>query len=316
MKNVKTWGLNILKGMAIGIACIVPGVSGGTLAVILNVYDKIIESISNLRKHFIKSLSYLWPIILGIILGLVAMVYPLKKALEYFPFPTIMLFVGFILGSFPSLFDNVKKELKPIGIVPFIISIAVPIVLCFISSGRDVNLSNTMEVYMYFVIILVGIVASCALSVPGISGSMLLMILGFFNPILNLLTDLLNFNNVLFNLLILGLFGIGVIIGFFLISKLMNFLLKKYKYMTYMAINGLVVGSIFAIFYSTKDTLFQSNFNLLTHISLGVILFIVGVLISLWIYFYSKKKMKNTTPPTNEDIKEENIEVDEQSETR
>ena len=84
------------------------------------------------------------------------MVYPLKKALEYFPFPTIMLFVGFILGSFPSLFDNVKKELKPIGIVPFIISIAVPIVLCFISSGRDVNLSNTMEVYMYFVIILVG----------------------------------------------------------------------------------------------------------------------------------------------------------------
>ena len=86
--------------------------------------------------------------------------------------------------------------------------------------------------------------------------------------------------------------------------------------MTYMAINGLVVGSIFAIFYSTKDTLFQSNFNLLTHISLGVISFIVGVLISLWIYFYSKKKMKNTTPPTNEDIKEENIEVDEQSETR
>lgn len=289
---MKSWLINILKGAAIGIACIVPGVSGGTLAVILNVYDKILESVSNLRKEFKKSISFLWPIILGIVLGLAAMVYPLKKAIEYFPLPTVMLFVGFIVGSMPSLFEKVNKKHKPTGLVSLVLATLIPIGLCFISAGKDVNLSSSMEWYMYLLIILIGILASCALTIPGISGSMLLLILGFFNPILETITNLIKFNDlplVGHSLLVLLLFGIGIIIGFILISKIMTYLLKKFNYLTFMAIIGFIIGSLFAIFYAIKDDMFPGNSNHIVHIIIGIILLIVGGALSLCLYLYSKK---------------------------
>lgn len=108
--------ITILKSSLIGVACIVPGVSGGTLAVILGLYDKILFSISNLRKDFKNSIKFLWPIVLGIAIGLGATIYPIKLAFQHFPLPTIVFFVGLILGSLPSLCKNIRRKPNVSGI--------------------------------------------------------------------------------------------------------------------------------------------------------------------------------------------------------
>ena len=98
----KNFFLNVLRGAVIGISMIIPGVSGGTLAVLMNVYDKLINAISDLRRDFKNSFTFLLPIALGAVLGIVAMYYPLKFALTYAPFPTVLLFIGLMAGSLPK----------------------------------------------------------------------------------------------------------------------------------------------------------------------------------------------------------------------
>ena len=101
---------NFLKGMGIGAACIVPGVSGGTLAVMFNIFDKMIEAINGLFKHFKKSFLFLLPIILGIVFAIAALIIPINYAFDYIPFPIISMFAGFIIGSLPSLFKKIKGK--------------------------------------------------------------------------------------------------------------------------------------------------------------------------------------------------------------
>lgn len=100
--------INVAKGAAIGIAMIIPGVSGGTLAVMLKIYDKIIASISGLRKHFKESVLFLLPIVIGAVLAFAAAYFPLTLALEHYPFPTMLLFAGLMAGSLPKLFKDCK----------------------------------------------------------------------------------------------------------------------------------------------------------------------------------------------------------------
>lgn len=282
--------INILKGAVVGIACIVPGVSGGTLAVILGIYDKILYAISSLKKEFKKSISFLWPIVLGALIGLGAMIWPLTKAIEYFPLPTVLLFIGLIIGGLPGLFDKIKRVPNVQGSIAMVLAVCIPIGLCFISNGKDVSLGTDMEWWMYFVVVLIGIVASCALTIPGISGSMLLLILGFWTPILNCVMNIFSGSGieVFHNISVILLFGIGIVIGFFLISKLMTYLFRKFNYVTYMSIIGFIIGSLFAIIYAIKDDMFP-NGNMAAHIVVGVILCLVGFAISFLLICYSKK---------------------------
>ena len=163
-------------GAVIGVAMIIPGVSGGTLAVLLNVYDKLISAISDLRKDFKNSVAFLFPILLGAALAVAAMYFPLKYALKYAPFPTVMLFAGLMVGSCPKLIkDGVKNGFKPFNVASILIPLAVVIGICFIPELGKADLSTEMPVYGYFLLIIIGAVASCALVVPGVSGSMLLL---------------------------------------------------------------------------------------------------------------------------------------------
>lgn len=290
--KLKNSVMSILKGAAIGIACIVPGVSGGTLAVILGIYDDILRAVSNIRKEFKKSFYFLLPIILGIVIGLAAMVVPLQLAFKHFPLPTVTLFVGFIIGGLPSLLHKVDRKPTLGGSLTFVISLGVAVGLCFIGAGRDVVLGQNMEWWLYLALVGIGVLGSAALTVPGISGSMLLLILGFYEPILGVAKDLLSFTNIGISILILFLFALGVLIGFFLISKLMTFLLKKVPYITYMGIIGFILGSIFSIFYSIKDNVIPSGANTGLTIALTVIAALLGLGLSGYLSYYSIKKRK------------------------
>ena len=286
-------------GAVIGAAMIIPGVSGGTIAVLCNIYDKLINAISDLRRDFKNSFMFLLPIALGAICAVAAIFYPLKLLFEVAPFPTVMLFLGLMLGGVPKLFkDGAKNGFKKINIISVLLPLAAVVGICFIPSLGEADLTAAMPVWGYFVLILVGAVASCALVVPGVSGSMLLMIFGYYNSILNTVTALkTDFGH---SLLVLALFALGILIGFFSIAKLMKLLMKKFPRGTFWAIFGFVIGSLPAILL-TYDGNFP-DFTLASldavHISVGVILAVAGAIASFALTAVLEAKMKKRMDKT------------------
>lgn len=248
--KVKEFFKNLLGGAAIGVAMIIPGVSGGTVAVLLNIYDKLINALGNITKNFKEKILFLIPVLLGMALAFAAMYFPLKYALKYAPFPTVMLFAGLMVGSFPKLFKDSKafgfKKCNLYSILlPFAVIIGICILKFFVYAG-EADLSASMPIWGYFAIIGVAMLGSCALVVPGVSGSMLLMILGYYTPVLGLISMLTS--NFWHAALVLVLFALGLVIGFFSIAKLMKFFLNRFPRGTRWAIIGFVSGSIPALF--------------------------------------------------------------------
>lgn len=265
------------KGGAIGLAMIIPGVSGGTLAVLLGVYDKIIDSVGNLFKKFKESFLFLLPILLGAVMAFAALYCPLKYALNYAPFPTVLLFAGLMLGSIPDLVkksnDNGFKNFDAIGLA---LACFLVVGICFIPNLGNVDLSVDMDAPKYFLLLFMGMLASCALVVPGVSGSMLMLIFGYYQPLLNTVSAMkTSFGH---SVLVLATFAAGLVIGFFTIAKLMQFLLKRSRRATYWSIVGFVIGSIPAVII----TFFHDYGNGLTEylapwqIAVGVICFVLG----------------------------------------
>ncbi|MFA6796477.1 MAG: DUF368 domain-containing protein [Bacilli bacterium] len=298
--NWKSKFIDFLKGGAIGAACLIPGVSGGTIAVLFKIYQKIIFAVNDLFKHFWKSVSVLLPIVLGILVAIIALTNPIKSAFESIPFPLICLFTGLIIGGMPELFPFIKKKITLSGGMAFALSCLLIIGLCFVPNMSNVDVSS-ITVSSFIFIFAMGILAASALVVPGISGSMMMLVFGFYYPLLMVVSDLMKFGtNFNLDLIILLIFLLGVIVGFFLISKLMGYLLKKYEYQTYMGIVGFIVGSIFALFYQFSPNailslpLFTSAMPKWGHITLAVILFLLGLFGSLAVIYYSRKKLKES----------------------
>lgn len=287
--KIKDFLINTAKGAAIGVAMIIPGVSGGTLAVLLKVYDKMIESISGLRKHFSESVKFLFPILLGAALAFIAAYFPLTLALKYAPFPTIMLFAGLMAGSCPKLFkDDSKNGFDKTDIIAIALPLIAVIAICFIPGMKEADLSPSMPWFGYILVVIIGVVASCALVVPGISGSMLLMIFGYYSPVLGLFSAI--FDTPLHALGVLALFAAGVVVGFFTIAKLMQVLLSKFPRGTGWAIFGFVTGSIPAIIITFFNDYGTSTLDAL-HISLGVVAFIVGAIATLALTYYAERRI-------------------------
>ncbi|MDE7330039.1 MAG: DUF368 domain-containing protein [Clostridia bacterium] len=294
--HVKEFFKNAGIGAVIGVAMIIPGVSGGTVAVLLKIYDKLIGAISDLRKDFKNSFFFLLPIVLGALVAVVAAYFPLKFFIERAPLPTLLLFAGLMAGSFPKMFkDTVKTGFKPaVDIIAAVIPCALLIGICFIPSMGEVNLGVDMPVYGYFLLILIGMLASCALVVPGVSGSGLLLILGYYTSILATVSALkTDFGH---SLLVLALFAVGLVVGFFSIAKLMKLLLNKFPRATGWAIIGFVIGSVPAIFLSFD---WAGAVEITpVHIGVGVVLCLAGIIASFALAAYAeartrKKEMQN-----------------------
>lgn len=284
-------------GAVIGVSMIIPGVSGGTLAVLLNVYDRLIQAISDLRRDFKNSFMFLLPIILGAVIGIAAMYYPLKLALKYIPFPTVMLFIGLMVGSIPKLLkDGISRGFTKLNTLSIVIPLAAVIGICFIPGLGEADLSPSMSAHGYFLLILIGAVASCALVIPGVSGSMLLLIFGYYEGILNTVSALkTDFGHSV--LVLLGLF-VGLLIGFFSIAKLMKFLLAKYPRGTMWAIIGFVLGSIPAIFITYNGNFPDFVYSSLppAHIAVGCVLCVLGFTGSFFLTSFIENKKKKTEP--------------------
>ena len=253
-----TFVMDMIKGIFIGVANIIPGVSGGTMAVSLGIYDKLIGAVSNLLSNWKKSLLTLLPIILGCGIGIVGFTYAIEYLLSKHTFVTCMAFVGLILGGVPVLVGTLRRRSIGFGgIAAFLALFALAAFLPMLSSGEEVLKTFSPTPGTLISLFLVGVVASATMVVPGVSGSLVMMILGYYYGIIETIKNfldalkVLDMPGVLHGVLLLTPFGIGVLLGIFLIAKLITFLFKRYAVHTYCAILGLIAASPFAIFYNT-----------------------------------------------------------------
>jgi putative membrane protein len=280
------------KGIAIGIAAIIPGVSGGTIAVMFGIYDSIIFSINRLKSHFLESFTYLLPLVLGAAIGIIVLSFPLAFLLGQFPIPTISLFAGLIIGSIPKLAQTFSSNLLIRNVPLFMSAILLAVSLGVFSVVGQLDATVIVEsgnLLPKLILLVVGFFGVFAFIVPGISGSMLLLSIGFYVPILNSLRSLIDelpfaissFVDIS-NFLLLG---IGAIIGFLIISQLMAYLLKNYRELVYITIVGFLIGSIFSIYFNHETIDFYQSVQLMDIISSGFLL-IIGILFS---YLINKK---------------------------
>lgn len=284
MKKIKDNFILFIKGFIMGIANVIPGVSGGTLAVILGVFKDFVGSISNIFKSFKKSVLFLLPIVLGMGVAVVASSKLIETCLNYYPLATILFFVGLILGGVPILFNKIKGEMKSIpNYIIFIIMFSFILLFTFVISGeKNVELVS-LTFIDYILLFIVGAVASASMVIPGISGSMVLMTVGYYNSILAIISDIFNFENFWHNVSILIPFGLGVIVGILLIAKLITFLLNKFEVKTYFAIFGFIFSSLIVIFFKNNI-----SFNIIEFI-IGLVLMVGGFLISYFIAKFNKE---------------------------
>ena len=267
-----------IKGVVLGVAFVIPGVSGGTLAVLMGIYEELIEAASNFYKsiaNFKKYFMYLLPIGLGVVFSVAVFAKLIKFGLDKAPIITILIFLGMIIGGIPALVRNVKgtkTNLKDMTLMLVGLIIVISM-LIFHKSNSNVILTN-MSIGGYFTLLLVGAIAAVTMVVPGISGSFTLMLIGYYEPVLNLVNDITSFKNLGSNLILMGTFMLGVVIGIIFISKLIEWCLKHYKRETYYAIIGFVLSSIISVIYEVS----KFPFNL-THLIIGIVLLVINTVL-------------------------------------
>lgn len=272
----------VLKGVLIGVANIIPGVSGGTLAVSMGIYDQLILSITHLFKETKKSIKTLMPYGIGAVLGIVSLSFIIEWLFLRFPFEMNLFFCGLILGSVPILYSKVKgSKLDFKYVMAFLFMFLLVIGMSLFKSSEMVKKTLTLSDFQWVKLFIVGVIASATMIIPGVSGSMILTLMGYYLPILesvnHCIKSLIQFKWVeMFTTgILLVPFGIGVLVGIFLIAKLIEILLKHAEKLVYWGILGLVVGSPIAILI-TSGVVISTTISLVS----GILCFIVGGLIA------------------------------------
>lgn len=265
----------ILKGFALGIANVIPGVSGGTIAVILGIYEKLIDILSNLKTKLKENFKYLLFLAIGLILAVGLFSNAVTFCLKNYPFATILFFIGFIIGGMPPLLNKVKSKIDIKSVICFIIAFTVVMLIAFITPDTMNKSLDIINIKTLIILFLIGVLGAASMVLPGISGSFVLMLIGYYEPIMNSISEFTKLNNLTHNILILAMFGLGVLFGIIFMAKLIKILLEKYEIPMYMGIIGFVIASAISILVSVIG----SSYGVL-QIIIGVILMFVGIIAS------------------------------------
>lgn len=245
--------IDFLKGIPIGVANVVPGFSGGTMALILNIYERLINAFSNIFKSPIKTIKDIWALALGILLGIIIAIKLLVILIINFPIPTSMFFVGLIIGSIPNIFQKTRKfKINIKDVVVFFACATIVIVVAMLKEGKAIDVTFNFKTAI--IVFFLSILASATMIIPGVSGSMILMAIGYYNFIwVDIVGSFVNALTTFDIKLILNSFlpviplGLGVVLGIVLISKIIQSLLRKCPETVYLSILGLLIASPFAI---------------------------------------------------------------------
>lgn len=271
----------ILSGVVIGVANVIPGVSGGTMMVAMGIYDKLISAITGLFKDFKKSFTFLLPIGIGMALGIVVLSKIIAMMFDTIPFQTNCLFIGLIVGSFPFIVKNVKgHSIKIQHILACVLFFGLVVGSALLGEGSTGDAALVGGIVPMIKLFAVGVIASATMIIPGVSGSMVLMLLGYYDAIISnisiFIENLISWNvpGLIEGFQIFIPFGLGVVAGIFAVAKVVEIIFKKFPLVAYWAIIGLIVASPFAIFITSKG----EGFSVVSAIT-GVLALAVGAVI-------------------------------------
>ncbi|WP_142827379.1 DUF368 domain-containing protein [Planococcus soli] len=270
---------NIYRGVLIGISDLIPGVSGGTIAFILGIYDRLLEAISGFfSRDWKKHLGFLVPLGLGVVITLLLFSRVIEYLLEQHYEATQFFFMGLIIGVIPYIMKQaeVKKNFTSRHLIILVVIGAALAVTAFIPTEDNLAPITSLTIPVFFTLFFSGWLASMAMLLPGISGSFILLLLGVYSTAINALTTL--------NIPVALAIGAGVIVGFIVSSKAIQYLLEHFTYVTYAAIIGLIIGSLFVVFpgFSTDSATLIAS----------LVTFVLGLAVTL--LFSSPKKMAIT----------------------
>lgn len=301
---------SVLYGIFMGIFEVVPGISGGTLAFILGIYELLIESISNLKKDFKNSFKILFPSLVGMGIGVYFFSFLISYLSKKFPMELNFWLTGLIVGVIPSIWKEAVKnfnfsvnlidksnsgennfvKLKFFKtffcVLSFVFMLFVMFVVNYISFTLANNDSiitdlNFLQCVRFF---FVGALAAFCLMLPGCSGSLMMLVFGIYYTVINAIHNL--------NFLVLAVVGMGILFGLLIGSKIINFCLKKYRAQTFFAILGLIIGSCASPFLTfLKSSLSFLNLKyLINHGIFSILLLALGCVFSFAFSKYGEKK--------------------------
>ncbi len=276
----------VLAGIVFGMANVIPGVSGGTMAVVFGVYERLIGVLSDPIHNIKKEWKFLCTFALGLVIGILAFGKLMHWALENYPAQAAMFFIGVILGSLPMLFKSVfqpggkgtRLSVTPAVLIALLAGFALMIPMILSGNNEEAKEAAAAGAVMVkanigqmLLMVIYGAIASSTMIIPGISGSFVMLLIGVYGPLMAAVASLVPIGaGTVSALVTLVPFGIGVVLGLVFCSKLIRYLLNKYPTITYAAIFGFVLGSIGCVFpgFDSVDLV-------------GVLALIVGVLV-LW----------------------------------
>lgn len=261
--------INFVKGLVIGIGKIIPGVSGAMIAISLGVYEEGLHSISKPTKQGIK---FLINIGIGILISIVLFSNIVIYLLDNHYLPTMLLFIGLIIGGNKEISKEANLK-KKTNVIFFIISLFILLMISKLNGNRtiifEINFSN------YIMLVISGIIDAFATVVPGISGTALLMIFGYYNVIISSIGNIFGIGNILSNIFVLSAYSIGMLMGILFFSKIISYFFQKYRQQTYSSIFGFSISTIIILFIKTFSVKASP-----TEIIFSLILLILGYLLS------------------------------------
>ena len=250
-----------IYGTVFGLSLIVPGVSGGTIAIILGFYDQLIEAVNGLTKDFWRQLKFLVPFGAGILIGIVLFASVIQFLLNYYSFIAMMFFIGLIAGVIPNIYRQVRKyseknntQKRAKDLLLMIIPIALLVSITHLNTNTAALYPAEIDLSLMLFIFVIGIIAAASILIPGLSGSFILLLAGIYplathavSSIRLLPGDITNLD-LIFNIArVLGPLGLGVIIGILFTARLIKRLLKQRSKSVFLVILGLMTGSVYAL---------------------------------------------------------------------
>jgi len=256
---------NIYRGLLMGISDLIPGVSGGTIAFILGIYDRFLESLSKFfSKEWKQQLPFLVPLGIGIGIALLGFSRVIDFLLTKYEAPTMYFFLGLIIGVIPFIAKQAKVK-TDFTFGHFIVLIIVAILLAFTAFiVPDTSVITKLTVGKAIFLFFAGWLASMAMLLPGISGSFILLLLGAYHTATNALSTL--------NIPIIIIVGSGVVLGFVVSSKAITYILHHHRVMTFAVILGLIIGSVFVIYPGLPESG--------TPLVMSVVAFVTGLIVA------------------------------------
>lgn len=231
--------LLILKGFIIGSSMSVPGVSGGTMAILLGIYDQMIHSISDFFNDIPKHFLFLVRVTFGSLLGIATLAFVIKWLLDTFPIILSFLFVGAVIGGVGPLVKKTKEtSIRISSVIYVLIGFSAVLLIGMIPHGFF-SMTHGSGISYYLMVLATGIIIAIALVLPGISTSHMLLVMGMYETLLVAITTM--------DILYIAILGTSTLLGVFLITKPLEWIMNQYTKQTYLVIIGFVIGSTSSI---------------------------------------------------------------------